>query len=158
LKVLVLGAGGFIDGHAAAALRAAGHQVVAGRLDFERAAKPEDWLASVQGMDAVVNAVGIIRESGGRTFNALHYAAPRALFDACASAGVRRVLQVSALGAAIYVIRRWLWRLQMGLIVAYSALIAVGLPELWLHPFGPLLKNLPMLAAIMALHELEERG
>ena len=99
MKVLVLGTGGFIGGHTAAALRAAGHEVRSGKLDFTRALKPEAWLLSLEGVDAVVNAVGIIRERGERTFNTLHYAAPRALFDACRSAGVRRVVQISALGA-----------------------------------------------------------
>ena len=63
-----------------------------------------------------------------------------------------------ALGVAIYLVRRrrWLWRMQIALILGYSAIIAVWLPELWLHPFGPLLKNLPMLAAILVLHELED--
>jgi uncharacterized protein YbjT (DUF2867 family) len=63
-----------------------------------------------------------------------------------------------AIGVAIFAVRRrkWLWRLQLALIAGYSAIIALWLPELWLHPFGPLLKNLPMLAAILALHELEE--
>jgi len=99
LRILVLGAGGFIGGHAAAALRAAGHDVVAGRIDYTRAQAREDWLPALHGMDAVVNAVGIIRERGRRTFQALHDAAPRALFDGCASCGVRRVIQISALGA-----------------------------------------------------------
>jgi hypothetical protein len=64
-----------------------------------------------------------------------------------------------AMGVAIFVVqrRKWLWRLQIALIAGYSVVIAFWLPELWLHPFGPLLKNLPMLAAILALHELEER-
>jgi uncharacterized protein YbjT (DUF2867 family) len=63
------------------------------------------------------------------------------------------------LGIATWLLkrRRWLWRAQFALIVAYSGIIAVKLPELWLHPFGPLLKNLPMLAALVLLHELEER-
>jgi uncharacterized protein YbjT (DUF2867 family) len=63
-----------------------------------------------------------------------------------------------AIGVAILAFRRrrWLWRLQMVLIASYSIVIALWLPELWLHPFGPLLKNVPMLAAILALHELEE--
>jgi uncharacterized protein YbjT (DUF2867 family) len=390
LRVLVLGAGGFIGRHVAAALRAAGHEAVASRLRFEGALQPAAWRQELQGADAVVNAVGIIRERGSQTFDVLHDAAPRALFQACAQGGVRRVLQISALGAdegarsrfhrskrraddylasldldwavvqpslvfgedgasarlfaqlaslpltplpgrglqrvqpihvddlaelivklvavplkirvhavgpreitlrdwlallrrqmgmgparmvpiplalvpveretlqmlergntaspstvaqilrraprdpmefvtpaqgrmlamrarldwllpllraslalvwvasgivslglypaseslallarvglhspvflygaaildialgaAIYVVRRrrWLWRLQMALIAGYSAVIAVWLPELWLHPFGPLVKNLPMLAAILALHELEE--
>lgn len=64
-----------------------------------------------------------------------------------------------AIGVAIFALKRrkWLWRLQIALIAGYSAVVAVWLPELWLHPFGPLLKNLPMLAAILVLHELEER-
>jgi hypothetical protein len=64
------------------------------------------------------------------------------------------------MGLAIYLLepRRWLWRFQLILIAGYSAIIAVWLPELLLHPFAPVLKNLPMLAAILALHELEERG
>jgi hypothetical protein len=63
-----------------------------------------------------------------------------------------------AIGVAILALKRrkWLWRLQMALIAGYSVIIALWLPELWLHPFGPLLKNLPMLAAILTLHELEQ--
>ena len=62
-----------------------------------------------------------------------------------------------ALGIAVFTMRRrrWLWRAQIALIITYSAIIAWALPELWLHPFGPLLKNIPLLAAIAALHELE---
>ena len=45
----------------------------------------------------------------------------------------------------------------MLLILGYSVIIAIYLPEFWLHPFGPLLKNLPILAAILVLHEFEER-
>jgi hypothetical protein len=40
-------------------------------------------------------------------------------------------------------------------IVLYTALITFGLPEFWLHPFAPVLKNLPMLAAIWLLYEME---
>jgi uncharacterized protein YbjT (DUF2867 family) len=99
LRILVLGASGFIGSRAAAALRAAGHEAVSTKLDFTRALRPEDWLSSLRGIDAVLNAVGIIRERGRRSFGTLHYAAPRALFDACRIAGVRRVVQISALGA-----------------------------------------------------------
>jgi hypothetical protein len=65
-----------------------------------------------------------------------------------------------AFGVAIFVMREriWLWRAQMLLIAGYSAIIAVYLPEQWLHPYGPMLKNLPMLAAILLLHEFEASG
>ena len=99
MRILVLGAGGFIGGSAAVALRAAGHEVVAGRVDYTRALIAEDWLPALEGIEAVVNAVGIIRERAGRSFRALHHTAPRALFEACARARVRRVIQISALGA-----------------------------------------------------------
>ena len=99
MRILILGAGGFIGRHVASARRRAGHEVVAGKVDFVRALTPEDWRSALSGIDAVINAVGIIRERGPRHFEALHDAAPRALFDACAAAGVRRVVQISALGA-----------------------------------------------------------
>jgi hypothetical protein len=47
--------------------------------------------------------------------------------------------------------RRWLYLLQIATIVGYTAIITVALPHYWLHPFGPLLKNLPMLAMLGAL-------
>jgi uncharacterized protein YbjT (DUF2867 family) len=99
LKVLVLGAGGFIGRHTVAGLRAAGHEVVPSAIRFERALRPQAWLHALGGVEAVVNAVGILRERGGQTFRTLHDAAPRALFQACETAGVRRVVQISALGA-----------------------------------------------------------
>ncbi|MCS0632827.1 SDR family oxidoreductase [Telluria mixta] len=52
--------------------------------------------------------------------------------------------------------RRWLWLMQLALIGFYSVVIAVRLPEFLIHPYGPLTKNLPMLAAIWLLYELEK--
>jgi hypothetical protein len=56
--------------------------------------------------------------------------------------------------ATLFFPRRWIWRFQIVLVLGYSAVIAFWLPELWLHPFGPVLKNLPMLAGLVLLHEL----
>lgn len=53
--------------------------------------------------------------------------------------------------------RRWLWLAQLVLIGFYSVVIAIRLPEFLLHPYGPLTKNLPMLAAIWLLYELEDQ-
>jgi uncharacterized protein YbjT (DUF2867 family) len=53
--------------------------------------------------------------------------------------------------------RRLLWIGQCCVIVGYTAIITAWLPEYWLHPFGPVVKNIPLLAAIYALSELERR-
>ena len=64
-----------------------------------------------------------------------------------------------AFGIGILVLkrRRWLWPLQAGLIAFYTVVIAWKLPEFLIHPYGPLTKNLPMLAAIWLLYECEEK-
>jgi uncharacterized protein YbjT (DUF2867 family) len=63
-----------------------------------------------------------------------------------------------ALGVATLVLRRrvLLWWTQIALMLGYMGLITWALPEFWLHPFGPILKNLPMLAAVALLLALEE--
>lgn len=61
-----------------------------------------------------------------------------------------------ALGAAARA--RWLWPMQLLLIGFYTAVITVALPEHWLHPFGPLSKNMPMAAAIALMWALDLPG
>jgi DoxX-like family len=62
------------------------------------------------------------------------------------------------LGVAMLALRRrrWVYRAQLLLIAGYTATISVFLPEYWAHPYGPILKNLPVLAAIAVLHELDD--
>ncbi|QJR12473.1 hypothetical protein DSM104443_03559 [Usitatibacter rugosus] len=52
------------------------------------------------GVDAVVNLAGILHERGGQTFQSVHVDLPRRLANACRAAGVRRMVHMSALGAA----------------------------------------------------------
>ncbi len=52
---------------------------------------------------------------------------------------------------------RWLWAGQAALVLAYTVIISWKLPEFWLHPYGPVLKNLPLLAGLWILYEMEER-
>lgn len=110
MKILVCGASGFIGGAVCARLAAEGHEVLRGvrraanpgevAIDYSRDLLPGTWRERLRGVDAVVNAVGIISEHGAASFEALHARAPAVLFAACAEAGVRRVVQISALGAA----------------------------------------------------------
>ena len=46
-----------------------------------------------------------------------------------------------------------LWRMQALLIVAYTMAISLWLPEFWLHPFGPILKNLSILTLLWLLNK-----
>lgn len=114
--VLLTGATGFIGSHLLQALARRGHEVIcvsrravaasAGdachrrlHMDWAAATRPEDWTPHLQGVDVAVNAAGILRETGGDSFDSAHVDTPKALFSACAALGIR-VVQVSALGAA----------------------------------------------------------
>ena len=102
MNILLTGANGFIGSHIAAALQAAGHSVQAATraqgVDFLRDTKAAAWLPRLQNMDAVINAVGVLRDTGATPMQAIHVDSPCALFDACTQAGVHRVLHISALG------------------------------------------------------------
>jgi hypothetical protein len=64
-----------------------------------------------------------------------------------------------ALGVATLILprRKLLWLAQIALVLSYTLIITVRLPELWLEPFGSVLKNIPILVALAILYELEER-
>ncbi|MCL2344954.1 MAG: NAD(P)H-binding protein [Desulfobulbus sp.] len=102
MNVLLTGASGFIGRNVAAVLARAGHHVrpLSRRhgADASRMLTPADWLAHLDGIDAVVNCIGIIGETRTQHFAPLHTLAPIALFRACAAKGVRRVVQVSGIG------------------------------------------------------------
>lgn len=115
MRILLTGASGFIGQHLLQALLAEGHHVVCAvrrprtsqdprlayiHADFAQDTDKSVWLARIKGIDAVINTVGIFRESGSQSFQRLHVDAPRALFAACAeSHEVQMVIQLSALGA-----------------------------------------------------------
>lgn len=68
MKILLTGATGFVGGHVKNALELRGHRVcVVGRQhsgNFADLLRVEDWLPHLQGVDAVINTVGIIAQSG----------------------------------------------------------------------------------------------
>ena len=116
MKILLTGANGFIGRYLLARLVKAGHHVVpavrrpaeadallpapaAIAVDFNRDVSPADWAPRLAGIDAVINCAGILQGRFGQSIAAIHAAAPKALFAACREAGVRRVIQISAISA-----------------------------------------------------------
>ena len=111
MRILLCGATGFIGAHLARRLTEQGHEVIVGsrrrgetppaswrHADYALMHSVPDWLPQLDGIELVINAVGLIAETPGQTFAAVQAEGPAALFAACDRLGVR-VIQISALGA-----------------------------------------------------------
>lgn len=113
MKAFLTGGTGFVGSHLLRRLLHEGHQVralvrtqgtltrsYAGILEeVEGDLASSDLSRSLQGCDVVINLVGIIYEQGRSTFEAVHHIGTRNLIAAARSNGVRRFVQMSALGA-----------------------------------------------------------
>lgn len=117
MRIVLLGATGFVGRHLLTELSQRRHQCVvlcrnidrcrALRLNpgVELLAAPELTIErlteALAGADAVINLIGILNERGrnGRGFRAAHVAPVQSLIEACRKNGVRRVVQVSSLNA-----------------------------------------------------------
>lgn len=117
-QVTVFGGSGFLGRHVVRALARAGFRVVAGcrrpdlanylmplgrvgqiqpvRADVRH---PSSLAAAVRHAEVAVNLVGVLTERGDQTFEAVHVSGARAMARAAREAGVRRFVQVSAIGA-----------------------------------------------------------
>ncbi|MBY0422618.1 MAG: NAD(P)H-binding protein, partial [Parvularculaceae bacterium] len=117
MRILLIGAYGFLGAACARALHARGHEVVGlgrdvalGRrllpevswlkADLRDLCASDGWKPLLAGVDAVVNAAGALQDGPRDDLRAVHVDAVRACLDAAACVGVRRFVQISAVGAA----------------------------------------------------------
>lgn len=113
MRILVVGAAGFIGRHILAALTGAGHQVIGAvrdparmnltfpsvefiACDLANDRDPALWRKRLTGVDAVVVAAGLLH---GRDMEDVHVTGPAALYRASAETGVKRVVLISAISA-----------------------------------------------------------
>ncbi len=115
MRILLIGANGFIGSSIARRLMAIGRplrlavrdvthtarlfpgsEIV--RADLNHLLQPADWAPLLDGCDAVVNASGLLQDGAGDSVQRIQRDAVIALNDACAMAGVRRIVQISAAG------------------------------------------------------------
>ncbi len=61
---------------------------------------PQSVARAIEGADVVINAVGILAPSGRQSFDAVHADGARAVARAAHEAGVKRLVHISAIGAA----------------------------------------------------------
>ncbi|MGF3026379.1 SDR family oxidoreductase [Methylobacterium aquaticum] len=117
MRILLLGGYGLIGSAVLARLLAAGHAVTGLGRDIAAAQRrwpeaswiahdigalrqPAAWHPVIAGCDAVVNCAGVLQDGPRDDVRAVQDTAMRALFRACAETGIRRAVQVSAVGAA----------------------------------------------------------
>ncbi|HEC18467.1 MAG TPA: complex I NDUFA9 subunit family protein [Gammaproteobacteria bacterium] len=114
-RICLIGGTGFVGRHLAARLIREGYRIT--MLTRRREAHRDllvlpglqllecrlfdapDLSAKLQGMDAVVNLVGILNEQRRGDFQRIHVELPRRIIEACRSNGIKRLLHMSALRA-----------------------------------------------------------
>ena len=118
MRVTVFGGAGFVGRYIVKRLAAAGAGVRVACRDPERAKflkpaggvgqvvpvqanlrYPESVRAAVEGVDAVVNCVGVLVSRGAQSFGAIHAAGAGEVASAAAEAGAGRLVHISAIGA-----------------------------------------------------------
>jgi NADH dehydrogenase len=171
--VAVLGGSGFIGRHLCQALAAAGYRVSVATRDRERAKEqlillptvevavvdvhePRELAAFLRGAEAAVNLVGVLHEGrGSASFQAAHVELARKVVDACRQGGIRRLLHMSALGAAAGAPSAYLRsKAEAEAIVSDSGLqwtvfrpsVVFGHDDSFLNLFAEILKLLPVIA------------
>jgi uncharacterized protein YbjT (DUF2867 family) len=172
-KIAILGGSGFVGSSIAAKLDAAGYQVTVLTRRRE-AAKHLILLPNVQvvecdihnlqalkhtltGMDAVINLIGILHESGKSTFEAMHHQFPRRVAQLCEELSIKRLLHMSALQANIHAPSQYLRSKAAGEsavnefnkkleITTFKPSVIFGRDDQFINLFANLIKFLPVIA------------
>jgi len=116
--VTIFGGSGFVGRHIVRALARRGHRVrvavrrpdlanflqpigAVGQIHAVQAnlRYPDSVARAIEGADAVVNAVGILYESGKQRFGAVQATGAKAIAEAAKAAGVTDLVHISAIGA-----------------------------------------------------------
>lgn len=119
-RVVVFGGSGFIGRYVVKRLAAAGHPVRVACRDVERAKflkpmgavgqvspmrcnirYPETVAAACEGMDWVINLVGVLYEAGAQSFDAVQAEGAETIAKAAAAAGASKLVHLSAIGADV---------------------------------------------------------
>lgn len=127
MKVFLTGATGFVGKNMLGRLLAEGHGVRALAREPQKASSPGNAKAELvagdvvngtgltegmRGCDAVIHLVGIIMEKGINTFERVHHLGTRNVVEAAKRTGIKRFIQMSALGVradglAAYQTTKW---------------------------------------------------
>jgi NADH dehydrogenase len=117
MRIVLLGATGFLGRHLLPGLSAKGHECIALSRNTERCrdvrlvprvtlhqadvSDPEVLARHFEGADAVISMAGILNEPGrnGTGFHSVHVGVVESTIQACRNSGVKRLVHVSALNA-----------------------------------------------------------
>lgn len=115
MKILITGANGFIGAYITAELIKNNYEVICAVRDIEATKKkfpnveiiqcdfnndisPKDWINRLNKVDVVINVSGVLTSSNSNKIENVHINGPKALFEACVLAKVKRIIHISALG------------------------------------------------------------
>ncbi len=116
MKIIILGGTGFIGRHICEKLARAGHEITVPTRKIENAREIQtlprlqpvrcnvhdaaQLAQAVVGHDVLINLVAILHGSE-EEFERVHVALPKSIVAACKSSGIKRIVQMSSLGAAL---------------------------------------------------------